>query len=141
MASLKKRGDQYYAQYYVGGKQKRVNLDTTSLQIAKDKVRQIESSFHRGNDLPLPTKTPIAQVVTDYIEYMGTRKTARSVKKDIYYLRETFGPICPALTLKNVKISENGKKRPSSQAPQYISGRYRRGPLARAAGPLLHPGS
>jgi len=120
MASLKKRGDQYYAQYYVGGKQKRVNLNTTSLQIAKDKVRQIESSFHRGNDIPLPTKTPIAQVVTDYIEYMGTRKTAGSVKKDIYYLRETFGPICPALALKNIKISENGKKRPSSQAAQYI---------------------
>jgi hypothetical protein len=60
MASLKKRGDVYYAQYYVGGKQKRVTLDTPSLQIAK----QIESSFYQGNDIPLPTKTPIADVVT-----------------------------------------------------------------------------
>lgn len=33
MASLKKRGNTYYAQYYVNGKQKRVNLDTTSLQL------------------------------------------------------------------------------------------------------------
>ena len=51
---------------------------------------------------------------------MGTRKTARSVTRDVYYLRETFGPICPALTLKNAKISANGKKCPSREAPQYI---------------------
>jgi integrase len=120
MASLKKRGNSYYAQYYLNGKQKRLNLDTSSLQVAKEKVRKIESAFYRGDDIPLPTKTPISQVVTDYIEYMRTRKTARSVERDTYYLRETFGPICPALTLKNSKISAKGKKRPTHHAPQYI---------------------
>ena len=119
MASLIKRGNFYYAQYMVGKKAKRVSLETSSLQLAKDKVRQLESSFYRGGDNPLPTKTPIADVVTDYIEYMGTRKTARSVVRDTYYLRESFGPICPALTLKNAKISVNGKKHPTRQAPQY----------------------
>jgi integrase len=120
MASLKKRGNSYYAQYYLNGKQKRLNLDISSLQVAKEKVRKIESAFYRGDDIPLPTKTPISQVVTDYIEYMRTRKTARSVERDIYYLRKTFAPICPALTLKNAKISANGKKRPTHHAPQYI---------------------
>ena len=105
MASLIKRGKVFYAQYMVGKKAKRISLETSSLQVAKDKIRQLESAFYRGNDNPLPTKTPIADVVTNYIEYMRTRKTPRSVERDIYYLRESFGPICPALTLKNPKIS------------------------------------
>jgi hypothetical protein len=120
MASLKKRGNSYYAQYYQIGKQKRINLDTSSLLVAKEKVRKIESALYRGDDIPLPTKSPISQVVTNYIEYMRTRKTARSVERDIYYLRETFGPLCPNLALKNANISANGKKRPTRNAPQYI---------------------
>ncbi|MBI9018166.1 MAG: hypothetical protein JEZ07_12995 [Phycisphaerae bacterium] len=44
MASLKKRGKSYYIQYYQGGKQKRSNLHTSSLQLAKEKLRQFEST-------------------------------------------------------------------------------------------------
>jgi hypothetical protein len=33
MACLKRRGKAYYAQYYVGTCQKRVNLDTTDRQL------------------------------------------------------------------------------------------------------------
>src|ERR1035437_5722143 len=124
MASLKKRGDVYYAQYYLGGKQKRICLDTSSLQIAKVKIRKIESSFFRGDDMPLPTKTLISKAVTDYIEYMRTTKTARSAERDIYYLREAFGPICPALTLKNLKISQKSQKRNYRDAPTYIEANY-----------------
>jgi hypothetical protein len=64
MASLKKRGDVYYAQYYEHGKQKRKNLETGSLQLAKDKLREIESALYRGNDLPTVTKTPLPKVIT-----------------------------------------------------------------------------
>ncbi len=106
MAGLIKRGKKFYAVYYQGNKQKRVALGTTSLQVAKDKIRQLESSLYRGGDNPLPTKTPISDIVSDYIDYMLTRKTARSVERDKYYLRESFGPICEALKLKNAKISE-----------------------------------
>jgi len=120
MASLIKRENIYYAQYMVGKRAKRISLDTSSLQLAKEKIRQLESSLYRGGDNPLPTRTPIADVVTKYIEYMQTRKTARSVERDTYYLRESFGHICPVLSLKNNKISERGKKRPSRIAPQYI---------------------
>ena len=112
MASLIKRGNVYYAQYMTGKRAKRVSLDTSSLQLAKEKIRQLESALYRGHDNPLPTKTPIATVVTRYIEHMCTHKTARSVQRDISYLREAFGPICPALELKNPKISLKGKKRP-----------------------------
>ena len=75
MTSLKKRGKTYYVQYYVGGKAKRRSLDTTSLQIAKEKLRQFESAQFRGDDLALPTRTPIADVVRDYVEHIRTVKT------------------------------------------------------------------
>lgn len=120
MAGLIKRGKKYYAVYYVGKKQKRVALETDSLQLAKDKLRDIESALFRGNDPQLPTKTPIADVVKDYIENMRTRKTATSVTRDIYYLREAFGPICEELTIKNKKISDKGKKCPTNKPLVYI---------------------
>lgn len=124
MASLKKRGNIYYAQYYVGTKQKRINLGTGSLQIAKEKLRQMESSLYRGDDIPLPTKTPIAKIVAEYVDYMRIHKTARSVERDLYYLRETFGPICPALEIKNRKISDKGKRTPSRNTAQPLEASY-----------------
>jgi hypothetical protein len=41
-------GNVYRALFYVGKKQKRISLDTDSLQIAKEKVRQLESALYRG---------------------------------------------------------------------------------------------
>jgi len=113
MACLRKRGKTYYAQYNLGGQQKRVSLHTTSLQVAKEKLRQIESSIVRGTDIPLPTRTPLAKVVKAYVQHLETVKTPRNVQRDIHYLRSTFGVICPELALKNKKISQKGIKRPS----------------------------
>lgn len=90
MACLKRRGKAYYAQYYVGSCQKRINLDTTLPPVAKERLRQIESSLYRGNDIPLPTHTPISDVIEGYANYMRTRKTAKSVQRDLYYLRQAF---------------------------------------------------
>jgi integrase len=112
MACLKKRGKTYYAQYYVGSRQRRVSLHNTSLQVAKEKVRQIESAQARGTDIPLPTRTPLAKVLKAYIQNLNTVKTPRNVQRDIHYLRSTFGPICPEMELKNKKISQKGIKRP-----------------------------
>ena len=97
MASLKKRGKTYYVQYYVGGKAKRRSLETASLQIAKEKLRQFESAQFRGDDLALPTRTPIADVVRDYVEHIKAVKTERSVRADLYYVRQWFGPVCDDL--------------------------------------------
>ncbi len=123
MACLKKRGKTYYAQYYLGGVQKRVSLGTNSLQVAKEKIRQIESAMARGTDIPLPTKTPIADVVKAYVDYLHTVKTPRNAQRDIYYLREAFGPVCPTLKLKNENISAKGKKRPG-RSPGIIQTNY-----------------
>ena len=97
MASLINRNGTYYVQHCVGGKAKRRSLKTSSRQIAKEKLRQFESAQFRGDDLALPTRTPIADVVRDYLEHIKTVKTARSVRADAYYLRQWFGPVCDEL--------------------------------------------
>lgn len=112
MASLKKRNGQYYAQFYVGGRQKRVSLNTDSLQVAKEKLRQIESAQTRGEENFLPTRTPIAQVVSAYVEHIRTIKTPKSAQTDVYYLRQVFGAICPALECNSRKQSIRAMKRP-----------------------------
>ncbi len=97
MASLIKRNGTFYVQYCVGGKAKRQTLRTDSLQIAKEKLRQFESAQFRGDDLPFPTRTPIGEVVKDYVKHLRTVKTARSVRSDLFYLRSMFGPVCEDL--------------------------------------------
>ena len=69
MTSLTQRGDGHYIQYRIAGKLKRISTGTTSLQIAKENLRQLESARLRGADNPLPTRTPSAG---------PTRKSARS---------------------------------------------------------------
>jgi hypothetical protein len=80
----KKRGKIYYAQYCIGGEVFRVSLKTDSLQVAKDKLRQIESSMARGADLPIPTRTPIAEVVAAYVEHIRATKTRNGYKVDLW---------------------------------------------------------
>lgn len=82
MAGLFKRGKKYYALYYTGVTKHRVSLNTTSLQIAKEKLRKIESSLFKGEANPLPTKTPLEKMLNEYVEYMTSFKTAKSVQTD-----------------------------------------------------------
>lgn len=114
MASLKKRGKTYYAQYYVNGKQKRVNLETPSLQIAKEKIRQIESAQLRQDDIPLPTKTPLSEIIGSYVVNLKARSKENNVRKIVSYLRGTFGPVCDCLKIKNENIAKKSVKRPPS---------------------------
>jgi len=121
MASLKKRGKTYYAQYYIGSKQKRVCLDTTSLQLAKEKLRQIESSLLRGRDeLPLPTKTPVSTVVAAYVEHILTVKTFKSAQTDFYYLRESFGPACDGIRIGPKQYTTRTSKAAAKKVRHYI---------------------
>ena len=112
VASLRLRGSTFYIQFYQGGKQRRVNTDTDVLQIAKEKLRAFESAQARGDALPLATRTPIADIVTAYVEHIRLVKTGKSAQTDIYYLRDTFGPICDALKVTSRKISPLARKRP-----------------------------
>lgn len=113
MASLKKRGQAYYAQYYVNGKQKRVNLHTESLQVAKEKLRNIESALFREEDIPLPTKTPIGDILEKYVKYKNGHSRDKGIPKLTTYLRGAFGPVCPALQIRNQAVAQKAVKRPS----------------------------
>jgi len=67
MASLVKRGANYYVQWRVGAKIKRRSLRTGVLQIGKEKLRQFESAQMRGDDLPLPTRTKLPDILGRYV--------------------------------------------------------------------------
>jgi hypothetical protein len=128
MASLVQRGPIYYNQFYIAGKLKRVSTATDVLQIAKEKLRQFESAQARGDALPLPTRTLIADVVTAYVEHIRTIKTPKSAQTDIYYLRDMFGPICKALEITSRKVGAKSKRRP----PKPGQDRRRKAPVIEA---------
>ena len=83
MASLIKRGDFYHLQWYQGEKKRRKSLRTDSLQIAKQKLRQFESAQFQGHDCPLPTRTPIGEVVAAFVEHMKAHRPERSWRRDV----------------------------------------------------------
>lgn len=112
MASLIKRGSIYYLQDRLSGRIKRTSLHTDSLQIAKEKLRQYESARLRGFDSPLPTRTPIGDIVGQYVDHIRTVKTAKSAQTDVYYLREAFGVVCPQLAITSRNPSAKARKRP-----------------------------
>ena len=108
MASIWKRGKTYYARYYVGGRQKALCLGTSSYPIAKEKLRQLESKLAMGFEIPVQTKTPLVEVVGAYVVHMRSTKTRNSIKSELYYLRDMFGPICAELeSVSPEKISKS----------------------------------
>jgi hypothetical protein len=116
MASLKKRGKLYYLQFYLPGKkQRRVNLHTDCFQIAKEKLRRFESAQACGEELPLPTRTPLPEIVTAYVKHVRSTKTPKSAQTDVYYMRDMFGPVCDELKVTSRKISLKAKKRPPKE--------------------------
>ncbi|MFT3785993.1 MAG: tyrosine-type recombinase/integrase [Tepidisphaeraceae bacterium] len=112
MAGLKQRGSNWYLTYYVGAQRRAVSLDTDNKKIALEKKRQFESAQLREDGNPLPTRTPVAEVVGRYVDYIRTRKTANSAQKDVYYLRDVFGAICPQLEVTSRIVTPQCKKRP-----------------------------
>ena len=84
MAWLMKRGSVYYIKFSVGGKKRKTSTGTENFQLAKEKLRQFESAQARGEDSPLPTKTPIADVLTAHVVHVSATKTAKSAQTDIY---------------------------------------------------------
>ena len=112
MASLVTRNGIYYLQWRTGKKIHRRSLETKSRQLAKEQLRQFESARLRGIDNPLPTKTPLADVLQAYVEHIRGVKTPKSAQTDVYYLREAFGAVCPALEITSRKVTEACRKRP-----------------------------
>lgn len=130
MAGLKIRGSTWYLTFYAGRKKQAVSLETDSLQVAKEKKRQFESAQARGEASSLPTRTPVADVLTGYVEHIRATKTAKSAQTDLYYLRDLFGPVCEALKITSRKVgakSRRCKQRPGQdrrRRAKLISARF-----------------
>jgi hypothetical protein len=129
MASLIQRPNSpiYYIQYMAGSRARRISTGTTLLQVAKEKLRQFEAAQARGEQLPLASKNPTADIVGAYVLHIRSAKTAKSAQTDIYYLRDIFGPICDELKVTSRKLS--AKKRPTKKGQD----RRRRVPVLDAA--------
>jgi len=98
MGTLYKRGKVYWAQVHHRGKRRRISLHTSNYGVARSKVRKLEHEMEmRG--LQTETHTPVAEIVTKFIEYLGARggRGRKGPQTDIYRLAEFFGPVCEAL--------------------------------------------
>ncbi len=115
MSYLFKRGRRYYIKYSVAGKQKEIALRTDAVQIAKERQRQFDSSLAAGHDNPLPSRTPIGQVLGNYAQHIRAIKTPKSAQNEIYYLREAFGVVCDELAITSRTPSERTRKRKTSR--------------------------
>lgn len=111
MAGLIKRGKKYYLVFLDGEKEKRVSLKTESLQIAKEKKRRFESRKLAGHASPLPTKTPLPDILDRYVDYITPRKSPKSVQSDVYYLRGMFGVVCRGLEVTSLKRKQVAVKK------------------------------
>ncbi len=89
MASLQKRGNVYYARYWLGKKQRKVCLHTKSYPMAKEKLRQIESSLAQGAELPLVVPENSSVQTHSGIGHHFLRRRSR--------LRSLGGRICPSI--------------------------------------------
>lgn len=116
MAYLFKRGRVYHVKYYRGGKQREKSLRTDSLQIAKERKRELESAIATGGANPLPTRTPLAEVLDEYVKHIRAVKSPKAAQCDIYYLREAFGPICDALRITSRTVTDKAKRRLSKSS-------------------------
>lgn len=68
----------------------------TSLQIAKEKIRQIETAQLGQDDIPLPTKAPLPDIIKKYLFHLKAHSSARNVQTVVSYLRGTFGDDRPS---------------------------------------------
>lgn len=99
MASLFKRRKQYWVSYYINGVQVRRSLQTTSMRVARDKLKQIEYELATG-DLQLSSELPLPEVLEDFCRHLMSVRTNKSYKNDFSRLRVVFGPVCPALKIR-----------------------------------------
>jgi integrase len=113
LSSIINRKGTYHLQWFDGGKPKRRSLRTKSKRLAVELQRQFDSKRAQGIENPLPTRTPIGEVVAAYAQYIRVRKTAKSAQTDLCYLRRMFGPCCPEVedTRRRLDVDPSNRRR------------------------------
>ena len=90
MACLYKRRTQYWASYYLNGRQVQKSLHTDDPRIARDKIRKLEYELSLG-DLPQASRLPLPTLLETFCGHLKSRQTYRSYRKDVSRLRNLFG--------------------------------------------------
>ena len=80
MASLVKRGDVYYLQWYTGPRIRRRSLKTDTLQIAKEQLRQFESARFHGTGDSLRSIPFTEDSLINLLERLGVNIEGEDVK-------------------------------------------------------------
>ncbi len=98
MASIYKRGKIWWIHYLVNGQPVQQSLRTKSEKVAHDRKKKIEALDLIGQ-LEETSSTPFKTFLQSFCEYIKGVRPSKSAKNDISYLRNIFGPCCPALEL------------------------------------------
>ncbi|MHC4538774.1 MAG: tyrosine-type recombinase/integrase [Planctomycetota bacterium] len=96
MASIYKRGNNFWVSYYVNNKQIKKSLGTSNERIARSKLKKLEYELALG-DLHVATKLPLPVILEAFCKELMATRTYKSYKNDFSRLRVFFGPVCESL--------------------------------------------
>lgn len=96
MASMYKRGKQFWISYYINNEQIKKSLKTTNERIAKSKLKKLEYELALG-DLNVASKLPLPVILEVFCKELKATRTFKSFKNDFSRLRIFFGPVCDLL--------------------------------------------
>ena len=96
MASIYKRGKQFWVSYYIGNTQIKKTLKTTNERIARNKLKKIEYELALG-ELGVASKLPLPAILEAFCKELKATRTYKSYKNDFSRLRIFFGPVCDSL--------------------------------------------
>jgi len=115
MASLvRRKNGAYHLDYYVGDKRLRQSLGTTNRKVAEAKKLKFELDRTQGIDNPLPSKTPLPEILDAYVAHLRANKPPKSAQNMVYYLRTIFGPICDGLRITSRRVGPASRLRPAT---------------------------
>ena len=96
MASVYKRGNNFWVSYYVNNRQIKRSLGTSNERVARSKLKKLEYELALG-DLHVATKLPLPAILEAFCKELMATRPYNSYKNDFSRLRVFFGPICEIL--------------------------------------------
>ena len=125
MACLYKRRKQYWASYYLNGRQVQKSLHTDNERVARDKLRKLEYALSVG-DLPQASRLPLPALLEEFCGHMRAKQTHKSYRKDVGLPRNAFGEICEALKIRppGSPRGRQAKPRPDKYTGDHINAKF-----------------
>ena len=96
MACTYRRGNRFWASYYIGKRQIKKSLGTDNERVARSKLKRLEYELALG-DLHVASRLPLPAVLEAFCKELQATRTYKSYKNDFSRLRVFFGPVCEML--------------------------------------------